>query len=211
MTPMAPNVSRAAVPGGANVARAAAAMPQQRARAAALPGAIMGANVARSGTAQVARSAAPARGQLFMDVSALGPGFEGCRNAWNTCMDQLCGMANDTFRRCACSERITYLRQQHHAMDQAVNMLADFEMTNLWVVGMSRDEVQGAFSASEGERALERNRDTSESMRLLESIGDILSGRSVPQASSPASMSISSVGLFDISNIWNDSGADMWG
>ena len=60
------------------------------------------ANVSRAG---VARATA-----VFNDTTKIGIGYSGCRESYATCMDQFCANANDTYRRCYCSDRFLDFR-----------------------------------------------------------------------------------------------------
>ncbi len=139
-------------------------------------------SVARTAVPTVARSAAVPAGAsrarataVFSDMSKLGDGYNNCRTAYNTCMDQFCAGANETFRRCFCSNTFRTLRDKEEALDAATTMLARFEDNNLNAVGLSADEVSAMYSATAGEQAIKK--DTSASAALLNDIGDLLSGR----------------------------------
>ncbi len=147
-----------------------------------------GANKSRAG---VARATA-----VFNDVSKIGGGYATCRDAYATCMDQLCANANDTYRRCFCSDRFTDFRDLSDRMDTALQMLADFQDNNLNVVGKTAAEVSYMYSATEGEKAMKK--DTSASSDLLKSIGDILSGKKTTAQPKKTSSS-TSLGVLDFS------------
>ncbi len=174
------------------------------------------ANIARSATAQNARGggsktnvstfsrAATARATaIFNDISKMGSGYATCRDAYATCMDQLCAKANDTYRRCFCSERFIEFRDTEYALDEAKNLLMKFEDNNLNAVDKTAAEVAAMYSASEGERAIKK--DTSAAAKMLDEIGDLLSGKK-----KTATQSISqSLGVMDL-DFSGDIG-DIWG
>ncbi len=145
-----------------------------------------GANLSRAGTARATA--------VFNDITKIGGGYSNCRDAYATCMDQFCALANDTYRRCYCSDRFTDFRDMSDRMDSALAMLADFQDNNLNAVDKTAAEVNAMYTATAGEAAIKR--DTSASQKLLDSIGDILSGKST---STPAKTTSNSLGILDFS------------
>ena len=144
---------------------------------------------------------------VFNDVSKIGGGYSSCRDSYATCMDQFCASANDTYRRCYCSNRFTDFRDTTEALDTALTMLADFQNTNLDAVDKSAAEVNAMYTASEGEAAIKR--DTSASQKLLNNISDILSGKkSNYYKKSSYSNSSGSTGVLDVSSLFSFSGSD---
>ena len=144
--------------------------------------------------------------EIFTDISAIGGGYAECREAYATCMDQLCANANDTYRRCFCSARYSEFRNTENTISEALNMLAQFENNNLAVVGMTADEVSAMYTATAGEEAIKR--DTSAAAQMLEEIGDLLSGSGSSSSSSSSSSNMSlSLGIIDFTS---DLG-DVWG
>lgn len=172
--------------------------------------------VARSGTdvktvkntsrAGVARATA-----VFNDVTKIGGGYANCRDAYATCMDQICANANDTYRRCFCSDRFTNFRETSDKLDSALKLLAEFQDNNLNAVDKTAAEVNAMYTASAGEAAIKK--DTSASQKLLDSIGDVLSGKSVVKTQNNG---LNSLGVLDFSgfgstdDIWGD-GGDIFG
>ena len=170
--------------------------------------------VARSATAPKARSAMPmgasrARATaVFNDMSKLGGGYNTCREAYNTCMDQFCAGMNETYRRCFCSNNFRNLRDKEEALDTATTMLARFEDNNLNAVNKTADEVNAMYSATAGEAAIKK--DTSASAALLDEIGDLLSGK---KKASDAKTMTSLTGLSidfssDLDDIWSSNSSD---
>ena len=138
--------------------------------------------VARSGVNRVAkafggisRSATARATAVFNDISKIGGGYNTCRDAYATCMDQFCANANDTYRRCFCSEKFKKFRDLNDAIDKATGMLEDFAANNLNAIDKTADEVNAMYSATEGEKAIRK--DTSESQKILDEVDDILSGK----------------------------------
>ena len=150
--------------------------------------------------AQTARAATP----VFNDVSKIGTGFAACRDAYATCMDQICANANDTYRRCYCSDRYTKFRETSDNLDTALGMLADFQNENLDAVDKTAAEVTAMYMASEGEKAIKK--DTSASQKLLNNISNILSGKSTIKTNT----NLNSLGVLDFSSFEFDEN-DIWG
>ena len=55
---------------------------------------------------QISRAAVPAK--------TFGVGYNSCRDAYFTCMDQFCATANDEYRRCICSSRLYEIKKKQH-------------------------------------------------------------------------------------------------
>ena len=133
-----------------------------------------------SGNKKLSRAASARATAVFNDVSKIGGGYANCRDAYATCMDQLCANANDTYRRCFCSDRFTEFRDTADKLDEALKMLAEFQDNNLDAVGLTAAEVDAMYTATAGEEAIKR--DTSASQKLLDSISDVLSGKKTKTA-----------------------------
>ena len=157
--------------------------------------------VVRSGTNTPARSATnntvarSARAQARATTVApstvtntFGTGYNECRNAYFTCMDQFCATANDTYRRCICSSRLTDIQERERALSQASGQLQDFHDLNIEVIPKTAEEVNAMLTASEGELAI--TEDKSESSQQLAGIREVLS--------SSKSQSLSTLGTLDI-------------
>lgn len=112
---------------------------------------------------------------VFGDISKLGDGYNQCRDAYNTCMDQFCAGANETYRRCYCSNNYRDFRDREDALDAATTLLAQFENNNLNAVNLSAEEVNAMYTATAGEQAIKN--DTSGAAELLSNIDDLLSGK----------------------------------
>ena len=191
-------VSRSAT---ANVVNGASRSPASTARAAAT-----------NSVVGLSRGAATARATaVFSDVSAIGSGYAKCREAYATCMDQFCANANDTYRRCVCSAKYDEFRNTESAIDEALNLLAQFEDNNLAAVELSAEEVNAMYSATEGEMAIKR--DTSAAASMLAEINDLLAGRKSVETTD---LSSSSLGLLnidftsDLDDIWGGTGTSIF-
>ena len=141
---------------------------------------------------------------VFNDVSKIGGGYSACRDAYATCMDQICANANDTYRRCYCSDRFTGFRETSENLDTALTMLAQFQDKNLDAVDKSAAEVTAMYMASDGEKAIKK--DTSASQKLLNNISNILSGKTTVKTNT----SLNSLGVLDFSSFEFDED-DIWG
>ena len=143
-------------------------------------------------TTNISRSAKIRATALFNDISKIGSGYAGCRDSYATCMDQICGQANETYRRCFCSSRFTQFRDTEKALDEAMIMLQQFEDNNLNAVDKTAAEVNAMYSATVGEEAIKK--DTSASAKKLAEINDLLSGKT----SATSTKSSGSLGILDL-------------
>ena len=163
----------------------------------------------------LARSASTARATaVFNDISKIGGGYAACRESYATCMDQFCANANDTFRRCYCSEKFTNFRDTENALDQAKVLLQQFEDNNLNAVDKSAAEVDAMYSATIGEAAIKT--DVSGAQALLNSIGDLLSGKKT-SIETPVNTNSGSLGILsldfstDMDDVWSGGGSSFFG
>lgn len=168
----------------------------------------------RVSNAGLARVASTARATaVFNDISKIGGGYASCRESYATCMDQFCANANDTFRRCYCSEKFRDFRDTEDALDQAKVLLQQFEDNNLNAVDKSAAEVNAMYSATAGEAAIKT--DVSGAQSLLNSIGDLLSGKKT-KLETPKSSTSGSMGIMDLDfstsmdDIWGGGGGDLF-
>ena len=161
-------------------------------------------NVSR---ASVARATA-----IYNDVSKIGGGYAACRESYATCMDQFCANANDTYRRCYCSARFAEFRSTEEALDEARTLLMRFEDNNLNAVDKTAAEVNAMYTATVGEAAIKN--DTSGAAKMLDEIGDLLSGKKKTYAPGGISNSLGILS-FDLSDniedIWADGGSSLFG
>lgn len=152
-------------------------------------------------SAGVSRAGTTRATAVFNDVTKINGGYAGCRDAYVTCMDQFCANANDTYRRCFCSDKFKNYRDTTERLDEALQLLADFQNQNLNAVDKTAAEVSAMYTATTGENAIKK--DTSASQKLLDGINDILSGKSNTQNNA-----LNSLGILDLSSFGlND---DIW-
>lgn len=179
-----------------NVSRAAASVNAARtatttARTASVP--------VRTNVSRAASSRATA---IFDDVNKIGGGYAQCREAYATCMDQFCAKANDTYRRCFCSDRFIDFSNTEDALSQATTLLQQFEDNNLNAVDKTAAEVDAMYSATVGEAAIKK--DTSAAAKLLADIDDLLTGKKKqPVETNTALMTLDFSA--DIDDIWGGS------
>ena len=158
------------------------------------------ASVSRPGTTNNTKNKArtstnmsrPARAAISTPSSSstFGTGYNKCRDAYFTCMDQFCATQNEKYRRCACSSRLTQIKSRENLLSDTANQLQDFKDLNLSVIDKSAAEVTAITSASAGESIASSAHDTSQSAQQLANIGAILA-----QAKS---QSLSTAGTLDI-------------
>jgi hypothetical protein len=192
---VAPVMHSADVSRAGTVARSAVAGGKTNARAGKTVSA-SNAGLARSG---IARATA-----VFKDITKIGSGYAECRESYSTCMDQMCANANDTYRRCFCSDRFINFRDTETRLDQAMLMLQQFQDNNLNAVDKTAAEVNAMYSATVGEQEIKK--DTSASAKLLDNIDRLLNGESLD---SEQSIRWDSVGILDLDFSAGDD--DIWG
>ena len=129
-------------------------------------------------------------------TNTFGTGYNTCRNAYFTCMDQFCATANDTYRRCVCSSRLTDIQERERALYQTSDQLQDFKDLNIEVIPKTAEEVNAMLSASEGELAIKE--DTSASSQKLAGIKEVLSSSKNQALSTLGTLDIAG----DINQIW---------
>ena len=160
----------------------------------------------KASTSNVSRATVSRATAVFDDVTKIGGGYANCRDAYATCMDQFCAVANDTYRRCFCSDKFSTLRETSDNIDQALNVLVSFQNENLEAVNKTAAEVSAMYSSTAGERAIRK--DTSASQKMLNEIGDILSGKKSKKKNDySVSTGILDFGdLSDVGDIWSSGG-----
>ncbi|MBQ3039185.1 MAG: hypothetical protein IJD41_01345 [Alphaproteobacteria bacterium] len=151
-------------------------------------------------TARVATNTSrPARAATTSTQSnTFGTGYNACRDAYFTCMDQFCATQNDTYRRCACSSRLNQIKSRENLLSDTANQLQDFKDFNLSVIDKSAAEVNAMISASTGETIAASAQDTSASAQQLANIGTILAQAKSQSLSTSGTLDIGG----DIKQIW---------
>ena len=170
-------------------------------------------NVARSGAdvSHVSRAANSRATAVFSDISKIGGGYAACRDAYATCMDQFCANANDTYRRCYCSDKFTEFRDTELALDEAKRLLLQFQDNNLNAVDKTAAEVDAMYTATIGEAAIKT--DVSGAQSVLNEIGDLLSGKkAVSKESSASALGLMDVDFgMDMEDIWSGASSSVFG
>lgn len=140
-------------------------------------------------------------------TNAFGGGYNTCRDAYFTCMDQFCGKQNDTYRRCICSSRLDEIKNKERALTQTQQQLQDFKDLNIEVINKSSNEVKAMLTASEGESAIKDDKSSSGS--ALAGISSVLNKTKSESLSTQGKLDIAG----DINAIWSTTdlaaGADL--
>ncbi len=135
------------------------------------------------------------RATTTVATNTFGTGYNSCRDAYFTCMDQFCAKQNETYRRCVCSSRLTAIQKTEEALAETQNQLSSFNDLNIYSMTKTADEVNAMISQSIGEASV--TEDSSDAAKSLNGISDVLStGKSL---STQGKLDIAG----DISQIWS--------
>lgn len=127
-----------------------------------------------------------------------GTGYNTCRDAYFTCMDQFCATADDTYRRCVCSSRLYEIKSKQRALNQSADQLQDFKDLNIAAIPKTAAEVNAMQHASEGEMVSSVIKDKSSSIAQLAGISAVLSKTKSKSLSTAGQLDIAG----DINEIW---------
>lgn len=166
------------------------------ARSAATNSVIRTNAVSRSATNNSTARAAVSPSRAAITTNTFGTGYNSCRDAYFTCMDQFCATANDSYRRCVCSSKLTTIQERERALSNASGQLQDFKNLNIEAINKTAKEVQAMLTASEGEQAIKE--DTSSSAQTLAGISEVLSSEKSKSLSTLGTLDIAG----DINQIW---------
>ncbi len=157
-------------------------------------------NVARTATnvSRSARVSTARAGTITTATSTFGGGYNLCRDAYFTCMDQFCANQNESYRRCSCSSKLTEVKSRENALKQTANQLQDFKDLNLEAIPKTGAEVTAMLTAAEGEAIAATIRDTSEAAQKLAGISAVLSNSKSQSLSTLGTLDIAG----DINQIW---------
>ena len=147
---------------------------------------------------QTTNAIARAASTSTLESTTFGTGYNACRDAYFTCMDQFCATANDSYRRCICSSKITEIQNRERALSQASGQLQDFANLNLAIIDKTAKEVQAMMTASEGEAIAAGAKDTSSAAQQLAGISEVLSNAKSESLSTQGILDIAG----DINAIW---------
>lgn len=142
----------------------------------------------------------PARAAITtIDSSTtFGSGYNTCRDAYFTCMDQFCATANDAYRRCACSSKLSEIKSRERALGNADVQIQDFKNLNIETITKSAAEVNAMLTETDGESTAANAKDKSDSAKKLAGISDVLSGTKKQALSTQGTLDIAG----DINAIW---------
>lgn len=146
----------------------------------------------------------PARATLTMNTmhsNTFGTGYNTCRDAYFTCMDQFCSTANDTYRRCACSSKLGEVQSRERALSNAADQLSDFHNLNMAVIDKTAAEVTAMTTATTGEFTQSISKGNSASASALAGISDVLSKTKNKSLSTQGTLDIAG----NINEIWSTS------
>ncbi|MDE6477940.1 MAG: hypothetical protein K2L94_01685, partial [Alphaproteobacteria bacterium] len=156
------------------------------------------ATTAAARSASVQRPARAATSNTIISSNTFGSGYNACRDAYFTCMDQFCAQQNETYRRCVCSARLTDIQAQERLLSQTANQLQDFKDLNIEVIPKTAAEVKAMLNASAGEAAASTIRDTSAGASALAGISEVLTKTKNKSLSTQGQLDIAG----DINAIW---------
>ncbi len=184
-----------------NRTTAARTATQSRAAAARTSTARSATSTKRTGTQSVARAATrPSRAATTTAVTTqtFGSGYNTCRDAYFTCMDQFCANANESYRRCVCSSKLSMVQSREKALGQTADQLQNFQDLNIAVIDKTSAEVTAMLSASEGEYTASISKDKSAAAQQLAGISAVLSETKSKALSTQGTLDIAG----DINAIW---------
>ena len=146
----------------------------------------------------------PARATLTMNTmhsNTFGTGYNTCRDAYFTCMDQFCSTANDTYRRCVCSSKLGEVQSRERALSNAADQLSDFHNLNMAVIDKTAAEVTAMTTATTGEFTQSISKGNPASASALAGISDVLSKTKNKSLSTQGTLDIAG----NINEIWSTS------
>lgn len=147
---------------------------------------------------RAARTPARAGANVATASNTFGTGYNSCRDAYFTCMDQFCAKQNDTYRRCVCSSRLSDIQARERRLAQTGDQLQDFKDLNIEVIPKTGAEVKAMLNATAGETIAANARDKSDSAQKLAGISEVLSNTKSKALSTQGTLDIAG----DINAIW---------
>jgi len=127
-----------------------------------------------------------------------------CQEQYNDCMDQFCSVIDANQKRCACSSNLARYSKAENAVKEANVQLNDVAQ-NIRYVGLSADEIRAIMNATEAEEALSKNRDKTESRKMLSQIEKM-----ILDPTSSSSSSSDSFGTLDLDFDFSADDGDMF-
>lgn len=149
----------------------------------------------------IARPTNPTRAAITTPAQqsqTFNTGYNTCREAYFTCMDQFCGTADDTYRRCICSSKLSEIRSRENALSAASNTLTDFHNLNMTVIDKTAPQVKAMTTATAGEYTQSITQDKSAAASQLADISNVLSNTKNKSLSTQGTLDIAG----DINEIW---------
>lgn len=128
-----------------------------------------------------------------------GTGYNACRDAYFSCMDQFCAIQNETYRRCMCSSRIDDIYARERLINQTNDELQDFKNLNIEVIPKTGAEVHAMLTATSGESVAAGAHDTSSTAKQLTGISDVLAYAKSKALSTSGTVDIAG----NINQIWS--------
>ena len=113
-------------------------------------------------------------------------------------MDQFCATANDTYRRCICSSRLTEIKKKQLALSDAADQIQGFRDLNIEAIPKTAAEVNAMVTASQGEYTATITKDTSNSAQQLAGVSTVLASTKARSLSTSGTLDIAG----DINAIW---------
>ncbi|MCM1295083.1 MAG: hypothetical protein NC311_06030 [Muribaculaceae bacterium] len=149
-------------------------------------------SVSRSATQQKTARAAT-------NTQTFGTGYNTCRDAYFTCMDQFCAKQNESYRRCVCSSRLAEIQSRERALGVAADSLQSFHDLNIEVIPKTAAEVKAMLTATAGESVATTKKDNSAAASQLAGISEVLSKTKKSAMSTQGTLDIAG----DINAIWS--------
>ena len=113
-------------------------------------------------------------------------------------MDQFCATADDSYRRCICSSRLSEIKAKQRALGDAADQIQNFKDLNIDVIPKTAAEVNAMLTASSGESYASRARDNSASAQKLAGISSVLAKTKSNALSTSGTLDIAG----NINQIW---------
>jgi len=105
--------------------------------------------------------------------SVMQRNFSKCKSVFFECMDEFCANKDAQLKRCACSTRSNEFRTTQKSLDNVEDKLLDFSQ-RLLQVNMDPADAAVIHQETEGERAYNATKDTTESKKTLDDIANKL-------------------------------------
>ena len=124
--------------------------------------------------------------------------YNECREAYFTCMDQFCATANDSYRRCICSSKLSEIQSHERALEDANEQLTDFKNFNLNAIDKSSTDISAMLTKTIGEQTQNNYQSTTAFGNQYSGLSDILTTTKNKSLSTQGQIDIAG----DINAIW---------